>query len=82
MCEAHSSTAQFISGVPGVTCVDPADGVCLDLAIEDLYRRHVVTGILTAPPASAVHEFSREVQSPAFIRLVQSLLSARNEQPT
>ncbi len=80
MCEAHSSTAQLISGVPGVTCVDPADGVCLDLAIADLYRRHVLTGILTAPPASAVHEFSREVQSQAFLQLVQSLLSGRSDE--
>ena len=80
MCEAHSSTAQLISGIPGVTCVDPADDVRLDLAIADLYRRHVLTGILTAPSASAVHEFAREVQSQTFLQLVQSLLSARSDE--
>ena len=80
MCEAHSSTARLIGGVPGVTCVDPSDDVRLDLAIADLYRRHVLTGTLTAPPASAVHEFSREVQNPAFLQLVQAVLSATTDE--
>ncbi len=82
MCEAHSSTARLVSGIPGVTCVDPAEDVCLDLAMKDLYRRHVAMGMLTAPPVSAVQEFCREVQRPAFIQLVCSLLRGKVNQLT
>jgi hypothetical protein len=74
MCEAGGATARLVEGIPGVISVDPSDGASLDRALADLYRRHVIVGELTAPPASIVGEFSREVQTRKFFQLVQTML--------
>ena len=77
LCEANSDTGSLFEGRKGVLRVDPALPEELDVALVDLYRRHVVEGQATVPAVGDVIEFSRAYQTTQYADLIERAIRAR-----
>jgi Glycosyl transferase 4-like domain len=73
LCEPQSDTAALVRGLRGVWCVQSRDAVGLRDRLRDIYRRHVVDGVLWAPSAAEVSRYSRAAQNETFMRLIENL---------
>jgi hypothetical protein len=70
LCEDDSESAQLVANISGVLQVDPQNVEALDRALEDLYHRHVVQGLLRAPAQQDVAGFSRAAANDDFWRVM------------
>jgi glycosyltransferase involved in cell wall biosynthesis len=77
ICENNSDAALMLQGMRGVTRVDPADQTALNAALWDLYRRHVVAGVINSPLPSEVGRFSRETANRKFLAIMTSVTAGR-----
>jgi hypothetical protein len=66
LCEPDCETAKMMSGIQGVSQVDPRDSQALGRVMLDLYNRHVVLGGLEAPTEIQISKFSRESANRGF----------------
>lgn len=66
ICEDDCETARVVSGMRGVTQVDPSKVRALTDVLLDLYTRHVVEGNLKAPAAEQVARYSRTAANKLF----------------
>ena len=73
LCEDDCETARLVSGISGVTQVDPANFDKLTDVLLDVYRRHVVNKALTAPGETEVAQFSRTAANEHFYRIFSSV---------
>jgi hypothetical protein len=73
LCEDDSESAQLVANIRGVLQVDPQNIEALDRALEDLYRRHVIQGLLRAPAQQDVAGFSRAAANDGFWRVMKSI---------
>lgn len=73
LCEDDSESAQLVANIRGVLQVDPQNIEALDRALEDLYHRHVIQGLLRAPAQQDVAGFSRAAANDGFWRVMKSI---------
>lgn len=80
LCEDDCETARLVDGIAGVTQVDPSDFERLTRVLLDLYRRHVLEGLMTIPSERDVAQYSREAANERFLSIFASVahLSAPN----
>jgi glycosyltransferase involved in cell wall biosynthesis len=77
LCEASGDTGKLFEGRQGVLRVDPAISAEVDVALVDLYKRHVVEGKATVPSVGDVIEFSRAYQTTQYADLIERAIGAR-----
>jgi hypothetical protein len=74
ICEDGSETARIVSGIKGVTQVDPSNFQKLTETLLNLYTRHVVNEDLAVPAAEEVTRFSRRAANEAFYEVLISII--------
>jgi hypothetical protein len=73
LCEDDCETARLVSGIRGVHQVDPRNFDKLTSLLLDLYTRHVVNKVSTAPSQQEVAAFSRIAANERFYAIFSSL---------
>jgi hypothetical protein len=73
LCEDDSESAQLVANIRVVLQVYPQNIEALDRALEDLYHRHVIQGLLRAPAQQDVAGFSRAAANDGFWRVMKSI---------
>jgi len=81
LCEKDSDTADTVASIDGITRVEPDDANALDEALWDLYRRHVVLGVMRVPSNAEVAPFSREAVNKQFGALLADVACAGRRPP-
>jgi hypothetical protein len=81
ICEDDSETAQLVANIRGVIQTDPRSPEALERALLDLYQRHAVQGVLSAPAANQVAQFARESVNESFLSVMRALLREEKDQP-
>jgi hypothetical protein len=76
LCEDGCETARLVSGMRGLSQVDPTNFDRLSRLLLDIYRRHVVQGICTAPREEDVTSFSRAATNERFCAIFSSIAQA------
>jgi hypothetical protein len=71
--ESDSATGKVVSGIAGVSVVDPRDPAQLDRVLSGLYRRHAVEGVANPPSDVDAGPFSRDRQSDVFVGVVEGV---------
>lgn len=79
LCEDDSESARIVAGISGVTQVDPRNAAALDLALLDLYQRHVNQRRLRAPLDKDVAIFSRTIANETFWKIMTSFMMVDSE---
>jgi len=74
ICEPDSDTGRLLAGIAGAWCVDSAAPAAMVAVLADLYHRHAVLGMASAPSLENVRAYSRNIQDEHFRRLLDSVI--------
>jgi hypothetical protein len=73
ICETDSDTGRLLAGIPGTLCIDPAAPAAMAGVLRDLYHRHAVLGLASAPSLENVLPYSRNIQNEKFRGVLDSI---------